>query len=135
MIRGAVRVTLVVAVAVAGCGRVVVPRVGLPGAGAGNEGAERLLENRIWFLEDGPQGAFSAFLSDGTLIEGECGTPARVAAWRWVDEGVLVWEATEGTRRGEIGLIGPNELVLIADPDGDAAQRSFRTRRRPVPCS
>jgi hypothetical protein len=123
-------------VALAGCGGASLPRLDLPGAGASNQGTAALVENRVWLQRDpaaGPRG-FVLFLSDGTLVSGPCGGPAGFAAWRWVDEAVLVWDEGEGTRRAEVGAVGPRELALILDPNGERLPRAYDAARPPAAC-
>lgn len=120
--------------AASGCGRLGVPSVGLPGAGAANEGAARMVENRVWLEEGGPPGAFRAFVADGTLVLGSCVAPARLGSWRWYDDGILAWRDGDETLRAEIGVVGPDTLVLIPEPVGENPPLTFRAAQTPLSC-
>ena len=118
----------------AGCGRLGVPSVSLPGAGAANEGTARMVENRVWLQDGGPPGAFRAFVADGTLVLGSCTAPARLGSWRWYDEGILTWRSGGETVRAEIGVVGPDTLVLMPAPVGENPPLTFRAAQSPLSC-
>ncbi|WP_299134714.1 hypothetical protein [uncultured Amaricoccus sp.] len=119
----------------AGCG-VKVPSVDLPGAGWGNEGREALFENRVWLDQgaDAPAGDLRIFLSDGTLVMTSCGEVYRLAPWRWIDEGTLVWEEDGKSIRADVAVIERREMALVIDPDGLNAGREYRAAEAPVVC-
>jgi hypothetical protein len=123
----------VAALALSGC---AIPRFDLPGVGASNEGTEELVENRVWLQRDPDDGvaAYGMFLSNGTMVTGRCGGPASFAAWRWVDESVMVWEDGDSTRRAEVAAVGPRELALVLDMDGANTALSFEAVRPPFTC-
>jgi hypothetical protein len=125
---------LLLALGAAACGRIGLPAVDLPGAGASNRGTERLVENKVWLEESGPPGAFLAFVADGTLVAGSCERPARLGAWRWVDEATLVWEENGARTRAEVGVVGPDTLVLMQVPVGETPPVRFRAAQTPVAC-
>ncbi|WP_424928108.1 hypothetical protein [Amaricoccus tamworthensis] len=99
---------------------------------------EALVENRVWLDASQPDRAAEvlAFFSDGTLMNGSCGGPFRLTAWRWVDEATVVWEDVEdgGTIRASVVSVGPSRLDLIVDPDGAPLARTFIAVRPPVNC-
>lgn len=115
---------------VAACGR-----VGMPGPGRGNAGTAALVENRVWLEQDAATpGSFRAFVADGTLIAGSCAGPARLGAWRWVDDATLVWEEAGRTTRAQVGMVGRRELVLLPEPADEAPSLSFRAAQTPLEC-
>jgi len=119
---------------VAACGRLGAPSVSLPGAGAGNEGTARLVENRVWLQDGAEPGAFRAFVADGTLVVGSCAAPARLGSWRWYDEGTLAWRDGDATVRADVAVVGPNTLTLMPAPVGDTPPLTFRPAQTPVSC-
>jgi hypothetical protein len=127
-------VALALAAALAGCGGM--PRVDLPGAGAWNRGTEELVEDRVWIDtgEDAAPGSVRLFLSDGTLLMTSCGETWRLAPWRWVDEGTLVWEEETAVIRAEVALAGPRELVLVLDLADGPVTRTYRWGQAPEVC-
>jgi hypothetical protein len=68
------------------------------------------------------------------MVTGLCGGPASFAAWRWVDEAVLVWEDGDATRRAEVAAVGPRELALVVDPGGANTAMSLEVVQPPFAC-
>jgi hypothetical protein len=126
------RFGLLLVVVVTACSRL--PDVAMPGAG--NERTADFLENRVWrdTGADAAPGTLRAFLSDGTLVMTSCAETYRLAPWRWVEGGTLVWEEDGENIRADVALVGPDELVLILDlPDGSVSRR-YAAARSPVVC-
>ena len=123
MLRGALLVSLI---GLAACARLGIPGPALPGSG--NRGMAELVENRVWIDEspDAPRGSLRAFLSDGTLVMTSCAETYRLAPWRWVENGTLVWEedgrvlragdfhhADEHSEHGEITTTEGAEVLIV----------------------
>jgi hypothetical protein len=127
------RVALLLLVgAVAACSRL--PDVAMPGAG--NERTADFLENRVWLDTgaDAAPGTLRAFVSDGTLVMTSCAETYRLAPWRWVEGGTLVWEEDGENIRADVALVGRDELVLVLDlPDGSVSRR-YAAAQSPVVC-
>ncbi len=105
--------------------------------GSGNKGTAELLENRVWIDDgaDAPAGTLRAFLSDGTLVMTSCVETYRLAPWRWVDGGTLVWEEDGRSLRADVALVAHDELALVIDlGNGDMQDRHYRAARSPVVC-
>lgn len=122
-----------------GCGGMAgvdLPRVDLPGAGWSNKGRADLFENRVWLDqgEDAPNGSLRIFLSDGTLVMTSCGEVYRLAPWRWIDEGTVVWEEDGKSIRADVAIIERREMALVIDPEGMNDGREFRAAEAPVVC-
>jgi hypothetical protein len=102
---------------------------------AADPGTARLFENRPW--QDTGAGAapgsYRVFLADGTLIMGSCVETYRLAAWRWTGEGIA-WDEDGAEVRAEIGMVGPDELVLVLGLAGGAEARSYRAAPVPFTC-
>ncbi len=126
---------LLAAPLLAGCGARL-PSVDLPGAGWGNEGREALFENRVWLDQgvDAPRGDLRIFLSDGTLVMTSCDEVYRLAPWRWIDEGTVVWEEDGKSIRADVAVIERREMGLVLDPDGLNEAREYRAAEAPVIC-
>ena len=118
----------------AACARVGLPEVAVPGSGG--KTTREMVENRVWIEEGGAAapGTFLAFLSDGTLVMDSCVETWRLAPWRWVEGSTLVWQEDTATLRAEVALVGGGELVLVMDPGGENASRSFAAAQAPVVC-
>ena len=93
---------LMLGLAVAGCSRLGVPSVAMPGSGSKNSRAT--VVDRVWIDTDpkAAKGTLRAFLSDGTLVMTSCTETYRLAPWRWVDGSTLVWEEDGRSIRGEV---------------------------------
>lgn len=122
-----------------GCGGLVgvgLPSVDLPGAGWSNKGRADLFENRVWLDQgvDAPKGSLRIFLSDGTLVMTSCGEVYRLAPWRWIDEGTVVWEEDGRSIRADVAIIERREMALVIDPEGMNDGREFRAAEAPVVC-
>ncbi len=130
--RTAPALALLLATALAGCGRL--PAVAVPGSG--NRGTAELVEDRVWIDQgaDAAPGSLRAFLSDGTLVVTSCVETYRLAPWRWVEGATLVWEEDGQVLRAEVVLVGRDELVLAIDLGGEPVARTFRAARSPVVC-
>ena len=130
--RTAPALALMLAAAVAGCGRL--PAVAVPGSG--NRGTAELVEDRVWIDQgaDAAPGSLRAFLSDGTLVMTSCVETYRLAPWRWVEGATLAWEEDGRVLRAEVVLVGRDELVLAIDLGGEPVTRSFHAARSPVVC-
>ena len=118
----------------AACARVGLPEVAIPGSGS--DTTRQMVENRVW-IEEGDAaapGTFLAFLADGTLVMDSCVETWRLAPWRWVEGSTLVWQEDAASLRAEVALVGGGELVLVMDPGGENASRSFTAARAPVVC-
>ena len=122
------------ALALAACGRVDVPGVAMPGSGGA--GTRDLVVNRVWLAEDADAapGSFLVFVADGTLVMDSCGETWRMAPWRWIDGGTLVWEEDTATVRAEVAVVGRRELVLVLEPEGMNLTRSYRAAEAPMVC-
>ena len=121
--------------AVAGCSRLGVPTPAFPGSG--NKGMAELVENRVW-IEDGPDaplGSLRAFLSDGTLVMTSCVETYRLAPWRWVEGGTLVWEEDGRVLRAEIAMVERDVMGMVIDFGNDEhLSQRFRAANAPVVC-
>jgi len=118
------------ALALTGCAAAGLPQPGiLPPVAA-------RIEDRVWLdtSPDAAEGAFRAFLSDGTLVEGSCAGPYRLAAWRRIDGATLAWDGPGGVTRAEIAAAGPRDLALLVDPEGAAVPLAFRRAEAPMAC-
>jgi hypothetical protein len=118
--------------ALAGCSRL--PEVAIPGSG--NEGTAELLEDRVWIDEgaDAARGTLRAFLSDGTLVMTSCVETYRLAPWRWVEGGRLVWDEDGRTVHAEVAMVGRGALVLVIEPEGESITRRYRAAQSPEVC-
>lgn len=126
--------------ALAACSRGDLPLPPMPGLSLG--GAEEVeIADRVWLdrTSGAPEGAFIAFLSDGTMIHDSCGEVWRLSPWRRVDQTTLVWEEDGVTIRAEIAVAGEDELALAFEPgdsDTGAARvtRQYRAADAPMVC-
>lgn len=111
----------------AGCDRL--PVVGA-GGGAGS------LENRVWVDtdDDAPRGSLRAFLSDGTLIMTSCTETYRLAAWRWIEAGTVVWDEDGAFIRARVDFPARDEMALAMELGGETVVRHYRQERAPVVC-
>jgi hypothetical protein len=127
-------IVLLLALGLAGCGRLDLPGVAYPGSGS--DGARRLVEDRVWLDTgaDAASGTLRAFLSDGTLVMTSCVEVYRLAPWRWIEGQTLVWEEDGRSIRGEVVLAGRDELILAIELDGEATTRRFSAALAPVVC-
>jgi hypothetical protein len=118
----------------AGCSRVGLPAVGLPGSG--NEGTAALVENRVWIDAgaDAAPGSLRAFLADGTLVMTSCAEVYRLAPWRWIEGSTMVWEEDGATVRAEVVMAERQEMVLALELAGETVTRTFRAAEAPVVC-
>ncbi len=105
--------------------------------GSGNQGMADLLRDRVWIDEgaDAPEGTLRAFLSDGSLVMTSCVETYRLAPWRWVSDGKVVWEEDGANVRAEVVMIEKDTLVLAIDAGGGAVDtRTYRAAKSPVVC-
>ena len=118
----------------AGCGRVDMPSVAIPGSGSND--MRRLVEDRVWVSTDeaAAPGTLRAFLSDGTLVMTSCGEPYRLAPWRWVEDARLVWEEDGAVLRGEVVLAERRTMVLAVQAGGETLTQSYRVAVPPEVC-
>lgn len=120
------------AFAAAGCA--YLPDVAMPGSG--NAQTAEMVEDRVWIDtgSDAPPGSLRAFLSDGTLVMTSCVEVYRLAPWRWIEGSRLVWEEDGRSIRGEIALVGRDEMVLVIDLGEETTTRRFVAAQPPVVC-
>ena len=132
MLRAATLVML--GLAFAGCSRLGVPEVAMPGSGAKNGRAT--VVDRVWIDTDpaAAKGTLRAFLSDGTLVMTSCTDTYRLAPWRWVDGMTLVWEEDGRSIRGEVVLAERKEMGMVIDPEGMNASHHYLAAEAPVVC-
>ena len=125
---------LTVLLALIACDRLAVPDVAIPGSGA--QPTRTMVENRVWLAQDAGQapGSFLAFISDGTLVMDSCHETWRLAPWRWVEDGILVWEEDAATIRAEVVLVGRDELILLLEPETLNLTRTYVAAHPPVLC-
>jgi hypothetical protein len=118
----------------AGCGRLGVPEVAMPGSGS--DDMRRLLEDRVWIATDAEAapGTLRLFLSDGTLVMMSCAETYRLAPWRWVEDARLVWEEDGAVVRAEVVLAERRTLVLAVEAGGPPVPQSFRAGVSPEVC-
>jgi hypothetical protein len=122
------------ALVAAGCGRLDVPEVAVPGSGSRD--MRRLVEDRVWVStdEDAAPGTLRAFLSDGTLVMASCGEPYRLAPWRWVEGARLVWEEDGAVLRGEVVVAERRTLILAVEAGGETLSQGYRVAVPPEVC-
>jgi hypothetical protein len=134
MLRAAGLVALMLGLALAGCSRLGVPPVAMPGSGAKNGRA--VVVDRVWIDTDpaAAKGTLRAFLSDGTLIMTSCTETYRLAPWRWVDGMTLVWEEDGRNIRGEVVVAERREMVMVIDPEGMNQSHHYEVAKSPVVC-
>ena len=48
-----------------------------------------------------------------------CGETYRLAPWRWVEGGTLVWEEDGRVLRAEIAMVERDEMGMVIDLGGD----------------
>jgi len=122
------------ALLIAGCGRVDLPEVAMPGSGSRDMRA--LVEDRVWVSTDesAAPGTLRAFLSDGTLVMTSCGETYRLAPWRWVEDARLVWEEDGAVLRGEVVVAERRTLVLAVEVGGETLTQSYRVAVPPEVC-
>jgi hypothetical protein len=123
---------LLALVGLAACSRL--PAVALPGSG--NERTADFVENRVWLDTgaDAAPGSLRAFLSDGTLVMTSCVESYRLAPWRWVEGGTVVWEEDGQAVRADVALAGYDQLILVLDlPEGGVSRR-YAAAQSPVVC-
>jgi hypothetical protein len=125
---------LALALALAGCGRIGLPEVAIPGSGS--QDMRELVEDRVWIATDesAAPGTLRAFLSDGTLVMASCGEPYRLAPWRWVEDARLVWEEDGTVLRGEVVLVERRTLMLAVEAGGETLSQSYRAATPPEVC-
>jgi hypothetical protein len=118
----------------AGCGRIDLPEVAVPGSGSRD--LRTLVEDRVWVTTDADAapGTLRAFLSDGTLVMTSCGETYRLAPWRWVEDARLVWEEDGAVLRGEVVIAERRTLVLAVEAGGETLTRSYRAAAPPEVC-
>ena len=119
----------------AACARVGIPAPAFPGSG--NKGMAELVENRVWIdaNPDAPKGSLRAFLSDGTLVMTSCTESYRLAPWRWVEGGTLVWEEDGRVLRAEVAMVERDVMGMVVDLGGDEhLSQRFRAAKAPVVC-
>jgi hypothetical protein len=94
---------------------------------------EAVITDRVWIDETpgAAEGAFVAFLSDGTMIQDSCGELWRLSPWRRVDSTTLVWEEDSATIRAEIALAGEDRLALLID---GSISRRYHAAVAPMVC-
>jgi hypothetical protein len=128
------RAGLAAALTLAAAGCAYLPEVARPGSGDAQTTA--LVENRIWIDAgaDAAPGSLRAFLSDGTLVMTSCVEVYRLAPWRWIEGSTLVWEEDGRSIRGEIVLVGRDEMVLAIDLGAETMTRRFVAAEPPVVC-
>ena len=96
-----------------------------------------LVENRVWIDEspDAPRGSLRAFLSDGTLVMTSCAETYRLAPWRWVEGGTLVWEEDGRVLRAEVAMVERDVMGMVVDlGDDERLSQRFRAAKAPVVC-
>jgi hypothetical protein len=125
---------LALTLAAAGCGRVDLPEVAIPGTGSRD--MRQLVENRVWIATEpsAAPGTLRAFLSDGTLMMASCGEPYRLAPWRWVEDARLVWEEDGAVLRGEVVLAERRTLILAVEVGGETVSQNYRAATPPEVC-
>jgi len=118
----------------AGCGRVDLPEVAIPGSGSGD--MRRLVEDRVWVATDADAapGTLRAFLSDGTLVMTSCGEPYRLAPWRWVEDARLVWEEDGAVLRAEVVMAERRTMMLSVEVGDEPVSQSYRAATPPEVC-
>ena len=122
------------ALVAAGCGRVDLPEVAIPGSGTRD--MRQLVVDRVWIATDesAARGTLRAFLSDGTLLMTSCGEPYRLAPWRWVEDARLVWEEDGAVLRAEVVLAERRTMVLAVEIGGEEVSQSYRAAEPPEVC-
>jgi hypothetical protein len=96
-----------------------------------------LVENRVWIDEspDAPRGSLRAFLSDGTLVMTSCAETYRLAPWRWVENGTLVWEEDGRVLRAEIAVVERDVMGMVVDlGNGERLTQRFKAAKAPIVC-
>jgi len=93
------------------------------------------LTDRFWMSadNDGRTGVIRAFLSDGSFLQGSCGEPYRLSAWRrsgdrliWTEDGVEI--------SADVIESGPGALTIGLNlPDGQKVER-YRPAQPPFVC-
>ena len=123
-----------VGLVLAGCSHVGLPKVAMPGSG--NKGTAALVENRVWIDQDpeAARGTLLAFMSDGTLVMTSCVETYRLAPWRWVEGGTLVWEEDGRNLRAEVALVEKGALALVMDIGGETVTKNYQAAQSPVVC-
>jgi hypothetical protein len=118
--------------AAAGCSRLT--SVAMPGSG--NARTAEFLEDRVWLDTgaDAAPGTLRAFLSDGTLVMTSCVETYRLAPWRWVEGGTVVWEEDGRNVRADVALAGHDQLVLMLDLPEGGVSRQYAAAQSPVVC-
>lgn len=119
----------------AGCAWVGVPAPAMPGSG--DDGMEQLLRDRVWIEQSAgaAPGSFRAFLSDGTLVMTSCVETYRLAPWRWVSDGRIVWEEDGRNINAEVAVVSDDTLALAIEiADGIIQTRTFKAAESPIVC-
>jgi len=121
-------------VLLAGCSRLGLPGVALPGSGG--DDARRLVVDRVWVDTDpdAPRGTLLAFLSNGTLVMTSCGETYRLAPWRWVEGSTLVWDEDGAFLRAEVAGAERRTMVLLVEVGDETVTRTFRAAEPPEVC-
>lgn len=130
MLRPAVGLALLLA----GCGRVGLPDVAIPGTGS--KDMRQLVEDRVWVSNDADAapGTLRIFMSDGTMLMTSCGEPYRLSPWRWVEDARLVWEEDGVVLRGEVVAAERREMALSVEAGGETRTYDFRAAIPPEVC-
>ena len=118
----------------AGCGRLGLPGVAIPGSGS--DDVRRLVVDRVW-IDTGPdaaRGTLLAFLSNGTLVMTSCGESYRLAPWRWVEGATLVWDEDGAFLRAEVAVAERRTMVLLVEVGDETVTRTFRAAEPPEVC-
>ena len=55
-----------------------------------------------------------------------CVETYRLAPWRWVEGGVLVWEEDGQNLRAEVALVEKGALALVIDIGGETVTENYR---------
>ena len=118
------------------CARSDLPMPAIPGLSLG-AAEEAEIADRVWLDETpgAPEGAFIAFLSDGTMIADSCGELWRLSPWRRVDPTTVAWEEDGVTIRATIAVASEEALALvIGAAGGEEMSRRYRAARAPMVC-
>ena len=93
--------------------------------------------DKVWVRSDstGLPGVLRMFLSDGTLVMDSCWETYRLARWRALPDGAVVWEEDGAEIQAQVAEASETALVLrLALVGGGTAEEQYRKAEVPYVC-
>ena len=94
------------------------------------------LADTIWTLTptDGRAGTIRIFTSDGTMLQGSCGEPYRLSAWRRVDDGSIAWNEDGVDITAAIVSVDEVALTMALNLGAKKKTETYRVAAAPFVC-